>query len=295
MKKVVIAGGTGFIGQYLTKRFEESGYNVLVVSRGQKYVSWKPVELTEAMEGAELVLNLAGKNINCRHNAANRKTILNSRINATLWIGNALEACDTPPRLWVNASASGVYKPSYTKAMTEEETDLGNDFLSEVVCEWEKTFFGFKLPDTRQVALRTSVVLGRNGGALKPLVMLSCFGLGGKQANGKQLVSWIHIEDYFQILLFLIKNPTVNNIINCTSPTPVSNDEFMRLLRKILNVKIGIPAPAFAIRLGAKIIGTEPELILNSSNVIPGRLMEAGYKFRFPALKLALEDLLHSA
>lgn len=294
MKKVVIAGGTGFIGTYLAKRFEENGYTVLVVSREAQQVSWKPVELTEALEGAELIVNLAGKNINCRHNEANRKAIIDSRVNTTLWIGNALEACVKPPKLWVNASATGIYKPSYNKVMTEDETELGNDFLAEVVREWEKTFFGFELSDTRQVALRTAVVLGRNGGALKPLVMLSCFGLGGKQADGNQLLSWIHIEDYFQTLLFLVKNPIVKNVVNCTSPTPVSNKEFMRMLRKILNVRIGIPAPEFAIRLGAKVIGTEAELILNSSNVIPKRLLEAGFRFRFPSPELALDDLLHS-
>lgn len=293
MKKVVIAGGTGFIGTYLTRRFEESGYNVLIVSREANQVSWKPVELTEAFEGAELVLNLAGKNINCRHNEANRKAIIDSRVNTTMWIGNAIEACKTSPKLWVNASANGVYKPSFETAMTEDETELGNDFLADVVREWEKTFFGFQLQETRQVALRTAVVLGQNGGALKPLVLLSCFGLGGKQADGKQLFSWIHVEDYFRILLFLLENKSLHNVVNCTSPTPVTNSEFMRTLRKTLKVPVGIPAPEFAIRLGAKLIGTEPELILNSSNVIPKRLSEAGFRFRFPSLEFALDDLLH--
>ena len=295
MKKVVIAGGTGFIGTYLTKRFEENGYKVFIVSREAKHVSWKPVELIEVLEGAELVVNLAGKNINCRHNAANRKAIIDSRVNTTMWIGNAIEACKMPPKLWVNASASGVYKPSYNKEMTEDETELGNDFLANVVREWEKTFFGYQLTETRQVALRTAVVLGQNGGVLKPLVMLSCFGLGGEQADGKQLFSWIHVEDYFRILLFLLENKTLSNVVNCASPTPVSNKEFMRTLRKTLKVPVGIPAPEFAIRLGAKLIGTEPELILNSSNVIPKRLLEEGFRFKFPSLEFALDDLLHKS
>ncbi|HET7733718.1 MAG TPA: TIGR01777 family oxidoreductase [Paludibacter sp.] len=294
MKKVVIAGGTGFIGTYLTKRFEESGYNALIVSREAKHVSWKPVELTEAFEGAELIVNLAGKNINCRHNALNRKAIIDSRVSTTMWIGNAIEACKTPPKLWVNASASGVYKPSLEKTMTEDEPELGSDFLADVVREWEKTFFGFQLQETRQVALRTTVVLGRNGGALKPLMLLSCFGLGGKQASGRQLFSWIHVEDYFRILIFLLENKTLNDVVNCTSPTPLTNSEFMRSLRKTLKMPIGIPAPEFAIRLVARLIGTEPELILNSSNVIPKRLLEAGFRFRFPSLEFALDDLLHT-
>jgi uncharacterized protein len=294
MKKVVIAGGTGFIGSYLTKRFEESGYEVLVISREPNHVSWKPVELTEALECAEMVINLAGKSINCRHDVANRKAILDSRINTTLWIGNAVEACKLAPKLWVNASACGVYKTSHLKVMTEDETELGNDFLADVVREWEKAFFGFQLTETRQVALRTAVVLGRNGGALKPLVMLSRFGLGGKQGDGKQLFSWVHIEDYFQILLFLLRDTSVNNVVNCTSPTPVSNREFMHTLRKVLYVPFGIPAPEFAIRLGAKFIGTEPELILNSSNVIPKRLLDAGFTFKYSTPQQALTDLLYA-
>ena len=292
MKKVVIAGGTGFIGTYLAKRFKETGYAVLVVSREPGYVSWKPVDLTEAFDGAEIVINLAGKSINCRYTPDNKKAILDSRINPTIWIGNAILACKNPPKLWFNGSACGIYKSSYDYVMTESETELGDDFLAEAVRQWEKVFFGFNLPDTRKVALRTSVVLGKNGGALQPLVLLSRIGMGGKQAKGNQIFSWIHIEDYFRALQFIIGNDSINGIINCTSPQPVNNKEFMHSLRKTLHVMIGIPAPRIGIYLGAKLIGTEPDLILNSSYVVPKRLLDAGFKFMYPAIEKALDDLL---
>jgi uncharacterized protein len=292
MKKVVIAGGTGFIGSYLAKRFIETGYQVLIVSRDPYYVSWKPIDMTEAFEDAELVINLAGKSINCPYSEENKKMILDSRVNTTIWIGNAILACKNPPKLWINGSASGIYKPSLDHAMTEDETDLGTDFLSDVVRQWEKVFFGFNLSGTRKVALRTSIVLGRNGGVLLPLVWLSRFGLGGKQAKGTQMFSWIHVEDYFRILEYLIENKALQGVFNCASPEPVNNKVFMHAIRKTIHMPVGIPAPEFAVNLGAKIIGTEPELIMNSSYVIPKRLLDFGFKFTFPDIHKALADLL---
>ncbi len=292
MKKVVITGGTGFIGTYIAQRFQESGFRVLLVSRSPGHVSWSPVELTEAFEGAQMVLNLAGKSINCVHNESNKAAIIQSRINTTLWIGNAIEACKVPPRLWINASATGIYKSTKDHPMTEIETESGSGFLSEVVRQWEKTFFGFNLADTRQVALRTSVVLGSDGGALKPLVLLSKLWLGGRQADGSQIFSWIHIEDYFRALIFLSDNNSVRGVVNCTAPGPVSNKVFMRSLRNQLRVPVGFCAPAFAIKLGARWMGTEPELILDSTYVLPKRLLDAGFQFAYPDVDKALHDLL---
>jgi uncharacterized protein len=294
MKKVVIAGGTGFIGNYLSKCFHEFGYQVRIISRASNHLSWSPVELAKGLEAADLVINLAGKSVNCRQNNDNKNEIVNSRVNTTLAIGNAILNCKNPPKLWVNASAVGVYKPSARTPMTEDEVKLGTDFLADVVCQWESALFSFQLPSTRKVALRTSVVLGRDGGALKPLRSLAKFLLGGKQGDGSQYFSWIHEEDYFRILLFLLENSTLDGVINCTSPTPVSNSEFMHLLRKRLRVHIGIPAPKFAVKLGAAIFGISSDLILNSSYVIPKRLEDAGFVFNYPTLDLALIELIHS-
>jgi len=292
MKKIVIAGGTGFIGTYLDMRFRERGYKVVLVSRDKAHVSWELTALTEALNGADLVINLAGKTINCRHTEANKKAILDSRISTTQLIGEAIGKCEKAPGLWINASAAGVYKPSTIHPMTENEPETGNDFLAEVVTQWENVFFGFKLEETRQIALRTSVVLGKAGGALSPLLMLTRFGLGGKQAEGTQMFSWVHMEDYFRVVLYLLEKHNLHGVFNCTAPHPVSNDIFMTALRLALRVPFGIPAPRFAINFGAKLIGTEPELLLNSSYVIPKRLNEAGFKFKFPEINKALADLV---
>ena len=292
MQKIVIAGGTGFIGSYLEERFKKSGYRVLLVSRQEPHVPWQHSELTKAVNEAALVLNLAGTSINCRHNAINKKAILQSRISSSQMIGNAILASKIPPKLWINASAAAIYKQSKDKAMTEDETDLSNDFLADVVHQWEQKFFSFQLPSTRKVALRTSLVLGKEGGALKPLLTLSQFGLGGTQASGNQIMSWIHIEDYFRIVLFLLEHEGLDGVYNCSSPNPVSNKEFMSTIRRILNIPIGLPAPAWIIGIGARIIGTESSLILNSSYLLPKKLMNSKFRFTYPELEKALFNLL---
>ena len=292
MQKIVIAGGTGFIGSYLEERFKKSGYRVLLVSRHEPHVPWQHSELTKAVNEAALVINLAGTSINCRHNSVNKKAILQSRLSATSMIGNAILACKIPPKLWINASAAAIYKQSEDKPMTEDESVFSTDFLAEVVQQWEQKFFSYQFPSTRKVALRTSLVLGKEGGALKSLVSLSKFGLGGTQASGTQIMSWIHIEDYFRIVLFLLENEALQGVFNSTSPNPVSNKEFMNTIRKTLNIPIGLPAPAWTIALGARIIGTEPSLILNSSYLVPKNLLKAKFKFTYPELEKALFNLL---
>jgi len=273
-------------------RFRERGYKVVLVSRDKAHVPWELIALTEALNKADILINLAGKSINCRHNPTNKKAILESRIRTTELLGEAILNCTQAPKLWINASATGVYKPSINHPMSEDETELGNDFLAEVVTSWEKVFFGRELASTRQVALRTSVVLGKDGGAIGPLVWLTRFGLGGKQASGTQMFSWIHLEDYFRVVLFLQEQDALQGVFNCTAPHPISNDVFMHALRSVLHVPFGIPAPEFVIRLGAKLIGTEPELLLNSAYVIPKKLSDAGFKYSFPDINKALHDLL---
>ena len=292
MKKIAIAGGTGFIGTYLVKRFREMDYEVVFISRHSLYKSSTENQLSAILEGAEALINLAGKTINCRHTKSNKKEILSSRIDSTRSLGRAVLACKTPPKVWINASAAGIYKPSITNTATEKETEFGTDFLALVVKQWEKSFFDFQFTTTRQIALRTSVVLGKNGGALKPLVLLTKLMLGGKQGDGQQLISWIHIEDYFQQILFILEQSTISGVVNISAPYPIKNEDFMQSLRQTLNIGIGIPAPRFAINAGAFIIGTEASLILNSVNIAPQKLLDAGYKFHFPTVDSALANLL---
>jgi len=289
--KIVIAGGTGFIGSFINMRFKEIGCDVVLISRQPNHISWQQNEMRQAFEDADLVLNLSGKSINCRYNTKNKNAILASRIETTRQIGEAINKCKNPPKLWINASATGIYKASMERAMDENERKLGTTFLSQVVAQWEKTFFDFGLVNTRQIALRTSVVLGKNGGALSPLILLSKVGLGGVQATGNQMFSWIHANDYFNVLMFLMKTIELKGVINCTSPTPISNKILMSTLRKTLGVPIGIPAPAFIIKIGAKIIGTQPELILDSAYIMPKRLLDSGFHFEFPEIRSALYDL----
>ena len=291
---ILIAGGTGFIGTYLKKRFEEKGENVKLVSRTGIDVPWVLQSLVDELEHTDMVINLAGKTINCRHTGENKKMILDSRIKATSLLGNAIAACKNPPLLWVNASASAIYKSDTIAPATETSEHLADDFLADVVRRWETDFFSFKLPSTRQIALRTSVVLGRSKGAFPSLLRLTRLGLGGKVGNGKQIFSWIHIGDYFRIVEFLIQNDSITGVVNCTSPAPLSNAALMKEMRSKVKIPFGLPAPEFAVRIGAFFIGTESSLLLDSTNIYPERLLNAGFKFKFGDISTAISDLVSS-
>ena len=291
---ILIAGGTGFIGTYLKKRFEEKGENVKLVSRTGIDVPWVHQSLVDELEHTDTVINLAGKTINCRHTGENKKMILDSRIKATSLLGNAIAACKNPPLLWVNASASAIYKSDTIAPATETSEHLADDFLADVVRRWETDFFSFKLPSTRQIALRTSVVLGRSKGAFPSLLRLTRLGLGGKVGNGKQIFSWIHIGDYFRIVEFLIQNDSITGVVNCTSPAPLSNAALMKEMRSKVKIPFGLPAPEFAVRIGAFFIGTESSLLLDSTNIYPERLLNAGFKFKFGDISTAISDLVSS-
>lgn len=291
---ILIAGGTGFIGTYLKKRFEEKGENVKLVSRTGIDVPWVHQSLVDELEHTDMVINLAGKTINCRHTGENKKMILDSRIKATSLLGNAIAACKNPPLLWVNASASAIYKSDTIAPATETSEHLSDDFLADVVRRWETDFFSFKLPSTRQIALRTSVVLGRSKGAFPSLLRLTRLGLGGKVGNGKQIFSWIHIGDYFRIVEFLIQNDSITGVVNCTSPAPLSNAALMKEMRSKVKIPFGLPAPEFAVRIGAFFIGTESSLLLDSTNIYPERLLNAGFKFKFGDINTAISDLVSS-
>jgi len=238
------------------------------------------------------LINLAGKTINCRHTTENQKLILKSRIDTTKILGEALLKCKHKPALWINASASAFYKSENDYCQTETKYEEGKDFLAETVREWEKAFFSFSNLAIRQVALRTSVVLGKNGGAFEPLYMLTKFGLGGKAGSGKQFFSWIHIEDYFGIIEYLLKNKSLQGAINVTSPTPVTNAEFMKSMRQEMGQHIGFPAPEFAIRIGARFINTEASLLLNPVRYCPEKLINNGFKFKYATCESALKELV---
>lgn len=293
MKKVVLAGGTGFIGEYFERRFKELGYKVIIISRQEQHISWADkLAIKEALENTELLINLAGKSVNCRYNEANKNEIMNSRVGTTTVLGEAIQACDNPPATWINSSTATIYRHAEDRPMTERGGEIGSGFSVDVATSWEKTFFSFDLPKTRQIALRIAIVLGKGGGVIIPYRNLVKFGLGGIQGNGKQKFSWIHIEDLFEIVHFLKENEEHSGIFNCSSPQPVSNHELMKTLRKTMNVPFGLPSPKWLLEIGSFFIRTETELVLKSRWVLPERLQDEGYKFTYETLDKTLQDIL---
>lgn len=294
-KKVVIAGGTGFIGQYLEKKFTELGYEVIIISRQPQHLLWTDhTQIAEALDGAEMLINLAGKSVNCRYNEKNRKEILHSRTETTELLGNLLLNCKNPPPLWINSSTATIYRHAEDRPMTEESGEIGTGFSVDVAKAWEKSFFSFQLPQTRQVALRMAIVLGKEGGVMDPYRNLVQFGLGGVQGSGNQMFSWIHIEDVFRMIRFLQKNKELSGIFNCSAPYPVTNRKFMTQLRKIMNRKIGFPSQKWMLEMGAIFMRTETELVLKSRWVVPERVEKEGFQFTFDTIEKALRQILKS-
>lgn len=291
--KVILAGGTGFVGTYFHEKFMNLGYEVKIISRQAHHISWmNQSEIVEALEDADLLINLAGKSVDCRYNRRNREEILNSRTETTKILGDALLSCKNPPGLWINSSTATIYRHAEDRPMTEESGEIGSGFSVDVAKAWERTFFSFDLPKTRQVALRIAIVLGKNGGVMTPYKNLVRFGLGGVQGWGNQMFSWIHIEDLFQIILFLKEKEEVSGVFNCSSPYPVTNRELMKQLRTAMNKQFGFPSPSWMLTIGALLIQTETELILKSRWVLPERLEKEGYTFRFGKIDMAFQDLL---
>jgi uncharacterized protein (TIGR01777 family) len=294
-QKVILAGGTGFIGKYFKDKFIDLGYEVIIISRQANHISWQnEAGIIEALENSELLINLAGKSVDCRYTAKNKEEIINSRTETTKILGNALIKCNNPAPLWINSSTATIYRHAEDRPMTEDNGEIGSGFSVDVAKEWEHSFFSFQLPHTRQIALRIAIALGSDGGVITPFKNLVKFGLGGVQGSGNQRFSWIHIEDLFAIILFLKDKEELNGVFNCSSPDPVSNRELMEQFRKAMHVKFGLPSPKWLLHLGAFLIRTEPELILKSRWVIPERLERAGYTFKFNKIDQALQQILNT-
>jgi len=293
-KKVVIAGGTGFIGKFLGHQFKNAGYDVHVVSRTASSIRWNDFSsIVAALNGSDLLINLAGKSVDCRYNEKNKQEILRSRTETTRILGEAIQICQKPPHLWINSSTATIYRHAEDRPMTENGGEIGNGFSVNVAKSWEKSFFDFELKQTRQVALRMAIVLGKDGGVIKPFLNLVRFGLGGRQGNGRQMFSWIHIADLYNIIQFISAHKELRGVYNCAAPNPVSNAELMGIFRDKTRSKIGLPSPAWFLKIGAVLIGTETELILKSRWVIPEKLMQAGFHFTYPTVDGALENILH--
>ncbi|MFS0823414.1 TIGR01777 family oxidoreductase [Bacillus sp. 1P02SD] len=291
-KKIVLAGGTGFVGSYFLKRFTELGYVVKVISRNAPNITWDDREgIIQALEDSEMIINLAGKSVNCRYNDKNKQEIFLSRTETTKILGNALEECKNPPKLWINSSTATIYRHAEDRPMTEESGEIGTGFSVDVAKRWEEAFFSYQFQRTRQVALRISIVLGAGGGVMIPYKNLVRFGLGGIQGPGSQKFSWIHIEDLFNIVLYIRDHSHLTGVFNCSTSNPITNRELMNNLRDAYNRKFGLPSPAWLLELGAIFIRTETELILKSRWVIPERLNKEGFIFSYPTIEDALTQI----
>lgn len=301
MKKMVIAAGTGFLGTLLIDFFEESYQEIIVLTRGKseqknniEYVHWNAKSLTgweKVLENADVLINLAGKSVDCRYTLENRAAILSSRIDSTKVLNEAVLKCENPPKHFINSSTATIYRHSEDKQMDEYSGEIGDDFSMNIAKSWEKAFYDVETDKTLKTAVRTSIVLGKNGGAFIPLKRLTQLGFGGKNGNGNQFVSWIHELDFARAIAFIIDKELTGNI-NLVAPKPERNIDFMNKLRQAVGIPFGIPISENILKIGAKIIQTEPELVLKSRNVIPKRLTENGFTFEYHNLEKAFKNLL---
>jgi uncharacterized protein (TIGR01777 family) len=296
--KIILAGGSGFIGRFLEKRFTQDGHEVAVLTRNPKLkndIYWDGEtagEWTEQLNGADILINMAGKSVDCRYTEANKKRIYDSRLKSTQILVEVIAALSNPPTIWLNSSTATIYRHAEDRPMDEDTGEIGSGFSVDVATKWEQTFFRQQLSDTRRVALRTAIVLGKDGGALVPLKRLVQFGLGGKQGDGNQMFSWIHEEDLYKAIAYCISNEDIQGSINISAPQPLNNKEVMKLLRKQLNIPFGLPSPKWLLKIGAVLIRTETELVLKSRWVLPSKLLASGYTFTYSGLDDALEDLI---
>ncbi|URM37432.1 TIGR01777 family oxidoreductase [Flavobacterium anhuiense] len=301
MKKLLIAAGTGFLGKVLANHFKNKFDEIVILTRGKsqtidgiKYVNWNARTFTgweKELENATVLINLAGKSVDCRYTKGNKKEILWSRIESTKILNKAVLKCQNPPKHWLNSSTATIYRFSLDKQMDEVDGEIGNDFSINVALSWEKAFFKTETPNTLKTALRTSIVLGKNGGAFIPLKALAKIGFGGKQGKGNQFVSWIHEDDFANAVNFIIEKE-ITGVINIVSPTPIRNVDFMQKLRKAVGFPFGIPLNKFFLEIGSFFIRTETELVLKSRNVVPKRLLENGFEFKFGEIDKAFRDLI---
>ncbi len=305
--RIVLAGGSGFLGQTLAKHCLSLGWEPVVLTRspGQhgivREVAWdadSPGEWIQELESAAAVVNLTGRTVNCRYTAANRKQMMDSRVNSTHILGRAIAQCSQPPPVWLNCSSATIYRHTFGPAWNETGTDFAatpevNDAFSlEVIHAWERELDTAMTPQTRKVALRTTIVLGHGDNSVFPvLCRLARLGLGGRMGSGKQFVSWLHQLDFCRAVEWLINHENISGPVNLAAPNPLPNGEMMRLFRELVGQPIGLPATEWMLEIGAFFLRTETELILKSRRVVPGKLLADGFEFRFPTMRDALQNL----
>jgi uncharacterized protein (TIGR01777 family) len=307
--RIVIPGGTGQVGSLLARDLHREGHDVVVLSRAPRSRPWREVAWDGAtitgwareIDGSDVVINLAGRSVNCRYTAANRREILESRVLSTRAVGDAIAAADRPPRVWLQASTATIYSHRYDAPNDETSGMVGGDepsapsswrFSIEVARVWERTLDEAPTPQTRKVALRSAMTMSPDrGGIFDTLLGLVRHGLGGVAGDGRQFISWIHHVDFVRAVRWLIEHDELDGVVNVCAPHPLPNREFMRLLREGAGVAFGLPANRLMLEIGALFMRTETELILKSRRVVPTRLIESGFEFSFPHWRDATVDL----
>ena len=292
---ILIPGGTGQLGNVLARHFTADGHHVTQLSRK----NWSTLQ--PAIEHADLVINLAGRSVNCRYNAANRKAIYDSRLSTTRAIGEAIRQAPNPPKLWLQMSTATIYAHRYDAPNDEASGILGTAhddipetwrFSHDVALKWEAVATQQVTPHTRKVLLRTAMVMSPDtNGVFDVLMTLVRRGLGGTNGDGRQYVSWIHEQDFIRAIRHLIDHPEMDGPVNLAAPYPLTNKDFMATLRQVSGTRIGLPATTWMLELGALAMRTETELILKSRRVVPGRLLKTGFTFDFPTWPAAARDL----
>jgi uncharacterized protein (TIGR01777 family) len=308
--RVIIPGGSGQVGHILARHFHARGDSVVVLSRTTipspwRVVAWDGVRLgswVRELENADVLINLAGRSVNCRYDCSNRREIMESRTQSTQIIGEAIRQTKHAPRIWMNASTATIYRHALDRPMDEATGELGGNepeasaswrFSIEVAKRWEQCFFAAQVPNTRKIALRSAMTMSTDpGGIFDVLLRLVRLGLGGAAGSGLQFVSWIHETDFVRAIDHLIGRAEISGCVNLAAPGPLPNSEFMKVLREAWGANVGLPATEWMLELGAIFLRTETELILKSRRVIPGRLLADGFAFHFPAWPAAAGDLV---
>jgi uncharacterized protein (TIGR01777 family) len=307
--KIVIPGGSGQVGTILARHFHGAGHAVVVLSRSPGQAPWRvvpwdaqtPGPWARELDGADVVINLAGRSVNCRYTPANRREIIDSRVRSTQMVGEAIASCARPPRVWLQASTATIYAHRYDAPNDEQTGTLGGTepnapdtwkFSIDVATSWEKALDATHTPRTRKVALRSAMTMSPDrGGVFGVLLGLVRRRLGGRAGDGRQFVSWVHEVDFIAAIEFLIRHDELSGPVNVSAPEPLPNAEFMRALREAWGVKFGLPAAKWMIEIGAWALRTESELVLKSRRVVPGRLLDVGFRFRFVSWPDAACDL----
>ena len=306
-RRIILAGGSGFLGHVLRNHFLKQGCDVVVLTRSPRQMDgssrecfWDgrtPGEWTRELDGADVLINLAGRSVDCRYTARNRRLMLDSRVDSTLVLGEAIARCANPPKVWLNSSTATIYKHNFGPAWNESgkigaTPEAKDEFSVQIAKAWEQALDAAPTPRTRKVALRMAMVFGHGRNSVFPMLCrLARCGLGGHMGSGSQYVSWIHKADLCRAIDWIVEHEDISGPVNLAAPNPVTNREMMATVRERCGVFFGLPAPEWLLEVGAFFLRTETELIIKSRRVVPGRLLASGFEFQFPHLHEAMVNL----